>query len=96
MARSRTEQRGHLPDVIRLERLEEDADRYEQYQQDVALRQREATARFEERIKELEEHLVTQLTVLEEKTQQSKTIAIAILSSVAVSAILLAVNLGVR
>ncbi len=101
MARSRIEQRSHLPEVIRLERLEEDADRFEEYQQGVAARQRESIAQFEQyqrdvrdQLRKLEVALEEKLTALEEKGQQSKTIAIAILSSVCVSVVLLALNLG--
>ncbi len=101
MARSRTEQRGHLPEVIRLERLEEDADRFEEYQTGVAARQRESIAHFEryqrevaDQLRKLEVSIEEKLTALEEKGQQSKTIAIAILSSVCVSVVLLALNLG--
>jgi hypothetical protein len=83
MPRSRTEQRQHLPDNLRIERLEEDEDRDD-----------ERWSAVDAKLDALKDSIDEKFRELGEQSDKARVVAYSVLSSMLVGAVLLALNLA--
>lgn len=94
--RSRTDQRRHLDAVVRIERIEEDLDRIDDWQRKMERQLTKFQAHLDTRLDELRDTEAARLDKLEKKADATRTQAFAIMSSLVVAAILLALNLAIK